>query len=189
MRQIILLLCIILIKNAYTQPDTLKKNDKKMYFGIYAGLVSGEQTGNRNLIKETGFNLQYYAEYKINNQFYQGISVGIETLSNTFFLPVGTQFHVVFSGPASSLFVDATAGYAFAENRNFYGYDNYDYKGGLFAGVGIGYQLIVKSKRFFLLRLRYKLQNSKLEYETPSKIKYIEKIGFNLFFIEIGMRI
>ena len=78
-------------------------------------------------------------------------------------------------------------GYSIAWDKDFESYDNYDYRGGLLFGMGIGRMFEIKDKYKILLGISLNHQFVRIDYNTFDSTYYTENINYDLLALQIGI--
>jgi hypothetical protein len=186
----LILLCSELCAFQEDTPEDEDKKDKnriELAYHLAAGYSFGGQMFDEVFIFESGTSFQFITDIKASSKIYYGLGIGYEKLDSESFLPLYFSFKGLSDKKDQGPYLSFKMGYSFAWDKDFELYDNYEHKGGLLFGAGIGRMFEIKDTYKILFNISFNHQFVRIDYNTFDDIHYTESINYDMFTFSLGI--
>jgi hypothetical protein len=167
--------------------DEGEKSKVKVHHSLEGGLVIGGQLSNEVFVYKSGISLVYAAEVEFSSRVYYGAGLGVDKFREETFYPLFASFRGMLRKKDNTPFLAAQFGYAFGSNRDYGGFEGYDFRGGVVFSPGLGYRFSVGDKFSGLLGVHYKHQFAQAEYRTYDGFRFRTPINYDLITFRVGI--
>jgi hypothetical protein len=165
-----------------------KEKDKiELAFHLAAGYSLGGQMFDEVIIVESGTSFEFITEVKASSRVFYGLGLGYDKLDTESFMPVFLSFKGLLNKKDNCPYMSFRMGYSFGRDKDFNAYDNYDYRGGLIFGAGIGRMFDVRDKFRIMLSISLNHQFVRIDYETYDSARFTENINYDLLTFRLGI--
>jgi hypothetical protein len=169
------------------EEDEEEKSKINIYHSLEGGVTLGGQLSNEVFVYKSGLNLLYTIEAQFSSRVFYGAGLGVDKFNEETFYPLFASFRGLLRKKDNTPFLAAHFGYAFATNRNYNGFEGYDFDGGVLFSPGLGYRFSVGDKFSGLLGVYYKHQFAKSQYRTYDGFNYRTTLNYDLVSFRAGI--
>jgi len=185
--KLFILLILFIVVFIPRPAEAAEKSKKTILHDIALKANLGAQIFSQYVIYESGINLSYSADIKINDYLLLGPGVGFDVFEDINLLPLTVNAKVFLNPNASSVFFNSEIGYSLSWDKSKIGMSNYEYLGGLTFSIGGGYRIKISDNSYLLFNLSYRHQYNDIEYTTFDERKYIETTNYDFITAGVGI--
>jgi len=154
---------------------------------LEGGLILGGQVVNDVLVYTPGVNLNYTYSIKTGNNSCFGIGAGFSNFKDESFIPVYFDFLGLTGKNRNNSYVNFQAGYAFGSSELYKVFQEYEFKGGICFGIGLGRRFKLNDKFSAVIDLSYRHQFASVRYSLNGTREVENNLNYDMLFMNFGI--